>query len=97
MLLVITRRIAGAITITLSALVKPYAVIVLPVFWMLKSSFQSNAEVRALPPVWLPQDWTVQPYVLANKILPELTTDAAVTSHDCSTNGLINTWKAWKA
>ncbi|MEG0008591.1 MAG: glucose-6-phosphate isomerase [Aeromonas sp.] len=34
---------------------------------------------------------------LANKILPELTTDAAVTSHDCSTNGLINTWKAWKA
>ncbi|AUZ77470.1 MULTISPECIES: glucose-6-phosphate isomerase [Aeromonas] len=34
---------------------------------------------------------------LANKILPELNTDAAVTSHDCSTNGLINTWKAWKA
>lgn len=34
---------------------------------------------------------------LANKILLELNTDAAVTSHDCSTNGLINTWKAWKA
>ncbi|MGU5795178.1 glucose-6-phosphate isomerase [Aeromonas hydrophila] len=34
---------------------------------------------------------------LANKILPELNTDTAVTSHDCSTNGLINTWKAWKA
>ncbi|WP_349920338.1 glucose-6-phosphate isomerase [Aeromonas veronii] len=34
---------------------------------------------------------------LANKILPELNTDAAVTSHDGSTNGLINTWKAWKA
>jgi len=34
---------------------------------------------------------------LANKILPELNTDAAVTSHDSSTNGLINTWKAWKA
>ncbi|WP_429046163.1 glucose-6-phosphate isomerase [Aeromonas hydrophila] len=34
---------------------------------------------------------------LANKILPELNTDVAVTSHDCSTNGLINTWKAWKA
>ncbi|MBO0409322.1 glucose-6-phosphate isomerase [Aeromonas hydrophila] len=34
---------------------------------------------------------------LANKILSELNTDAAVTSHDCSTNGLINTWKAWKA
>ncbi|MGL6350011.1 MAG: glucose-6-phosphate isomerase [Aeromonas sp.] len=34
---------------------------------------------------------------LANQILPELNTTEAVTSHDCSTNGLINTWKAWKA
>lgn len=34
---------------------------------------------------------------LANKILPELATTDAVTSHDSSTNGLINTWKAWKA
>jgi len=32
---------------------------------------------------------------LANKILPELNTDAAVSSHDSSTNGLINAWKAW--
>ncbi|MCO4203605.1 glucose-6-phosphate isomerase [Aeromonas taiwanensis] len=34
---------------------------------------------------------------LANKILPELGNDEVVTSHDGSTNGLINTWKAWKA
>jgi glucose-6-phosphate isomerase len=34
---------------------------------------------------------------LANKILPELNSADAVTSHDSSTNGLINTWKAWKA
>ena len=33
---------------------------------------------------------------LAGQILPELTTDDAVESHDCSTNGLINAWKAWK-
>ncbi|MFC3913585.1 glucose-6-phosphate isomerase [Pseudaeromonas sharmana] len=33
---------------------------------------------------------------LANKILPELNTGAAIDSHDSSTNGLINTWKAWK-
>ncbi|WP_409421537.1 glucose-6-phosphate isomerase [Pseudaeromonas sp. ZJS20] len=33
---------------------------------------------------------------LANKILPELNTSETVSSHDCSTNGLINTWKAWK-
>ncbi len=34
---------------------------------------------------------------LANQILPELGTDAAISSHDSSTNGLINTWKTWKA
>ena len=34
---------------------------------------------------------------LANKILPELGSNDVVTSHDSSTNGLINTWKAWKA
>jgi glucose-6-phosphate isomerase len=31
--------------------------------------------------------------VLANKILPELQSDDTVTSHDASTNGLINAWK----
>ena len=34
---------------------------------------------------------------LANKILPELNSADAISSHDSSTNGLINTWKAWKA
>ncbi|HWB28360.1 MAG TPA: glucose-6-phosphate isomerase [Chitinophagaceae bacterium] len=33
---------------------------------------------------------------LAGKILPELTNDAQVNSHDSSTNGLINAWKAMK-
>tara|TARA_R110001583_G_scaffold9945_5_gene46339 strand:- start:17046 stop:18698 length:1653 start_codon:yes stop_codon:yes gene_type:complete len=33
---------------------------------------------------------------LAGQILPELTGTDAVQSHDSSTNGLINTWKAWK-
>ena len=33
---------------------------------------------------------------LAGQILPELTNTDAVQSHDSSTNGLINTWKAWK-
>jgi glucose-6-phosphate isomerase len=31
--------------------------------------------------------------VLANKILPELLSDAAIHSHDSSTNGLVNTYK----
>ena len=33
---------------------------------------------------------------LAGQILPELDNSDAVDSHDCSTNGLINAWKAWK-
>jgi glucose-6-phosphate isomerase len=34
---------------------------------------------------------------LAQKILPELDGDASVTSHDASTNGLINYYKAHRA
>ena len=34
---------------------------------------------------------------LANKILPELASETAVDSHDSSTNGLINAYKAWRA
>ncbi|MBW8192354.1 glucose-6-phosphate isomerase [Neiella marina] len=33
---------------------------------------------------------------LASQILPELDDDADVSSHDSSTNGLINTYKAWR-
>lgn len=34
---------------------------------------------------------------LANKIYPELQTDEVVTSHDASTNGLINAYKSWRS
>lgn len=33
---------------------------------------------------------------LANKILPELENEETVTSHDASTNGLINAYKQWR-
>ena len=33
---------------------------------------------------------------LASKIIPELKTDEPVSSHDCSTNGLINAFKKLK-
>jgi len=33
---------------------------------------------------------------LANKILPELENDTEITSHDSSTNGLINQFKEWR-
>ncbi|VEI57599.1 glucose-6-phosphate isomerase [Pasteurella multocida] len=33
---------------------------------------------------------------LANRILPELSSDEKIASHDSSTNGLINQYKAWR-
>ena len=33
---------------------------------------------------------------LANRILPELQNAEQITSHDSSTNGLINQFKAWR-
>lgn len=44
--------------------------ILLPVYWMLKTSFQPNADIRVLPPMWIPQEWTLQPYVNANRLIP---------------------------
>lgn len=46
------------------------AYILLPVWWMLKSSFQTNSEIRALPPVWFPSEWSFQPYINANRLIP---------------------------
>lgn len=44
--------------------------ILTPVFWMLKSSFQTTAEINAVPPNWLPADPSMQGYELANRLLP---------------------------
>jgi glucose-6-phosphate isomerase len=33
---------------------------------------------------------------LANQILPELENESSISSHDVSTNGLINQYKAWR-
>jgi multiple sugar transport system permease protein len=44
--------------------------ILMPIYWMLKSSFQTNPEIRALPPIWVPGEWTIQPYINANRLIP---------------------------
>lgn len=59
-----TRILVVAVTVAL------LFYILLPVYWMLKSSFQPNTEIRVLPPVWFPQEWTLQPYVNANRLIP---------------------------
>lgn len=65
-------RVADIVTRALIYLVLGMMLIyiVLPVFWMIKSSFQSTAEIRALPPVWIPSDPSFDAYVIANKIIP---------------------------
>jgi multiple sugar transport system permease protein len=60
----VTRVLVIAVTIAL------LFYILLPVYWMLKSSFQTNQEIRLLPPVWVPSELTVQPYTNANRLIP---------------------------
>lgn len=44
--------------------------ILLPVYWMLKSSFQSNVEIRALPPSWVPESLSLTAYENAGLLIP---------------------------
>lgn len=44
--------------------------ILLPVFWMLKSSFQSAIEIRANPPIWLPSSLNIQAYQDVDVLIP---------------------------
>lgn len=44
--------------------------ILLPFYWMLKSSFQTNTEILAAPPVWFPQQFTLDAYNRALRLIP---------------------------
>lgn len=44
--------------------------IVLPVYWMVKSSFQTSAEIFAVPPIWVPKSLTLDAYERANYLIP---------------------------
>ncbi|MEJ6394629.1 carbohydrate ABC transporter permease [Gymnodinialimonas sp. 2305UL16-5] len=44
--------------------------ILTPVFWMIKSSFQTTAEINLVPPNWLPADPSLQGYELAGRLMP---------------------------
>lgn len=43
--------------------------VLMPVFWMIKSSFQSTAEINALPPHWIPENPTFDAYAIVGKLL----------------------------
>jgi len=44
--------------------------VLFPFYWMLKSSFQTNVEVVASPPIWLPRTLSLEGYVLATRFIP---------------------------
>lgn len=44
--------------------------ILMPVYWMIKSSFQSSADIRALPPIWHPTQLNFDAYGIANRLIP---------------------------
>ena len=41
-----------------------------PIYWMVKSSFQTNFEIRAIPPMWLPTQINFDAYESARTLLP---------------------------
>lgn len=44
--------------------------VLLPFYWMLKSSFQTNTDIIAIPPVWIPRDITFEGYQRALTMIP---------------------------
>ena len=44
--------------------------ILLPVYWMVKSSFQTTADIRAMPQHWFPREITFQAYQDMGLVIP---------------------------
>jgi multiple sugar transport system permease protein len=47
-----------------------FAYILMPFYWMLKSSFQTDLEIMAIPPVWFPSKFALRSYERALTIVP---------------------------
>ena len=47
-----------------------FAYVLLPFFWMLKSSLQTDTEIMKIPPLWLPTQLSLQSYQRAVTITP---------------------------
>lgn len=44
--------------------------ILLPVYWMVKSSFQTSLDIQALPPKWIPTEFTLRAYQDMGLLIP---------------------------
>lgn len=58
-----------AIYVALAAML---AFILMPIFWMFKSSFQTTSEVMSIPPKWWADNPSIEPYFIADQIIPLL-------------------------
>ena len=65
------RRICNAILIGIASVFVLFFIL-LPFYWMLKSSFQTNSEILMAPPAWFPQDPTLDAYNRALRLIPFL-------------------------
>lgn len=59
----------GRLAIVLFALAT-LVFVLLPFYWMLKSSFQTNTDIIAIPPIWFPRNWTLEGYQRALTMIP---------------------------
>ena len=46
------------------------AIMLLPFFWMVTTSFKTELEVMKMPPQWIPKDWQWENYVKAWNVAP---------------------------
>lgn len=47
-----------------------FAFVLFPFFWMVKSSFQTDLTIMAIPPIWLPSELTLRSYSRALTLVP---------------------------
>ncbi|MCL6430154.1 MAG: carbohydrate ABC transporter permease [Anaerolineae bacterium] len=67
-----SRRMRRAATSLIAALFMAGVLVfvLMPFYWMLKSSFQTNKEILAMPPIWFPRTFSLEAYEKAMKVIP---------------------------
>lgn len=67
-----TKRISQIGTIALALLLGFFVLVyvLLPIYWMVKSSFQTNYEIQSVPPLWLPTQFSLDTYRDAVTLIP---------------------------
>lgn len=66
------KRITQVGTILLVTILSGFVLVyvLLPIYWMIKSSFQTNFEIQSVPPLWLPTQFSLETYQDAVTLIP---------------------------